>query len=110
MLVPHSILAIFDVGGPEIMMIMLVVLLLFGSDRLPGLARSMGKSIREFKKATSGLEEELKRALEAPPQPKARPPERKPATPASERPAPAPPVEPPPTSSPPPEDPPFSYP
>lgn len=71
-------LAILDVGGPEILMILLVALLLFGSQRLPELARNLGKSIREFKKATSGLEEELRRAIEAPP-PVARP--RPPATP-----------------------------
>ena len=62
-------LAILDVGGPEILIILLVALLLFGSQRLPELARNLGKSIREFKKATSGLEEELKRAIEAPPSP-----------------------------------------
>jgi sec-independent protein translocase protein TatA len=60
-------LAILDLGGPEVLLILLVALLLFGSQRLPDLARSLGKSIREFKKATSGLEEELKRAMEAPP-------------------------------------------
>ena len=48
---------------------MLVTLLLFGSKRMPDLARGLGKSIREFKKATSGLEEELKRAIELPPEP-----------------------------------------
>ncbi len=65
--------AIFDVGGPEVLLILLVALLLFGSQRLPELARNLGKSIREFKKAASGLEEELKRAIEAPP-PRPRPP------------------------------------
>jgi sec-independent protein translocase protein TatA len=60
-------LALLDLGGPEVLLIMLVALLLFGSQRLPDLARSLGKSIREFKKATSGLEEELRRAMEAPP-------------------------------------------
>ena len=63
----HPDFAILDVGGTEILIIMVITLLLFGSERLPGLARSMGKSIREFKKATSGLEEELRRALETPP-------------------------------------------
>ena len=64
----HPTLAIFDVGGTEVLLIMLVVLLLFGSKRMPELARGLGKSIREFKKATSGLEEELKRAIELPPE------------------------------------------
>jgi sec-independent protein translocase protein TatA len=63
-------LAFLDVGGTEILMIMLVTLLLFGSKRMPDLARSLGKSIREFKKAASSLEEELKRAIEAPPPPR----------------------------------------
>lgn len=55
------------VGGPELMMILAVMLLLFGSRRLPDLARGFGKSIREFKKAATGVEEEIKRAMEAPP-------------------------------------------
>lgn len=66
-------LAFLDVGGTELLMIMLVTLLLFGSKRMPELARGLGKSIREFKKATSGLEEELKRAIEAPPPPPPKP-------------------------------------
>jgi sec-independent protein translocase protein TatA len=69
MLAPPSILALLDVGGTEVLLIMLVTLLLFGSKRMPDLARGLGKSIREFKKATSGLEEELKRAIELPPEP-----------------------------------------
>jgi sec-independent protein translocase protein TatA len=67
MLALHPDLAILDVGGPEILVIMTIMLLLFGTERLPELARSMGKTIREFKKMTSGLEDELKRALDTPP-------------------------------------------
>jgi len=74
MISAHPPLAIFDIGGPEVLLIMLVALLLFGSQRLPDLARSLGKSIREFKKATAGLEEEFRRAMEAPPPPPPRPP------------------------------------
>ncbi len=56
-------------------MILLVALLLFGSQRLPELARNLGKSMREFKRATSGLEEELRRAMDTPaPSPKAQQP------------------------------------
>ncbi|WP_334319581.1 twin-arginine translocase TatA/TatE family subunit [Termitidicoccus mucosus] len=53
-----------DVGGPELLLIFFLVLLLFGGKRLPELARGLGKSIREFKRATSGVEQELKRVLE----------------------------------------------
>jgi sec-independent protein translocase protein TatA len=55
------------IGGPEVMVIMFVVLLLFGSDKLPELARGMGKTLREIKKATSGVEQEIKRAMEEEP-------------------------------------------
>jgi sec-independent protein translocase protein TatA len=40
-------------GGPELIIILIVILLLFGSTRLPQLARGMGKSINEFKKGLS---------------------------------------------------------
>jgi len=64
---PTPILAIFDIGGPEVLLIMLVALLLFGTDRLPEVARGVGKALREVRKAASGLEEEMKRAMEEPP-------------------------------------------
>ena len=44
-----------NLGAPEILLIALVILLLFGASRLPKLGRSMGQSIRGFKK---GLNEE----------------------------------------------------
>lgn len=48
-------------GMGEILLILLVVILLFGAKRLPELARSIGKSLSEFKKGRSeGLEEEKK--------------------------------------------------
>lgn len=62
-----------DIGGPELILIFVLVLLLFGGQRLPDFARGLGKSIREFKKATSGVEEEIKRAMEEPPRPVPRP-------------------------------------
>jgi TatA/E family protein of Tat protein translocase len=48
-----------SIGMPELIVIFLVILLLFGSKRLPELARGLGKGIREFKKATSELKDEL---------------------------------------------------
>ena len=56
-------------GGPELMMILFVILLLFGADRLPDLARGLGRATREFKKATSGVEEEIRNAMADPPEP-----------------------------------------
>src|SRR5215204_3803383 len=51
-------------GAPEMMLIFVIVLVLFGGQKLPEFARGLGKSIREFKKAAAGVEEEFKRALE----------------------------------------------
>jgi len=62
-----SLAFIEGIGGPELMMIMFVVLLLFGANRLPELARGIGKSVREFKKAASGVEDEVRRAMEEEP-------------------------------------------
>lgn len=56
-------------GGPELMMVLFIVLLLFGANRLPELARGLGKAMREVKKATSGVEEEFRSAMEEKPEP-----------------------------------------
>jgi len=53
-----------DFGGGELMLILLVVLLLFGGDKMPQLAKSIGKSLREFKKAANDVEQEIKRAID----------------------------------------------
>jgi len=44
-------------------LILVIVLMLFGGQKLPELARGLGKSMKEFKKAAAGVEEEFKRAL-----------------------------------------------
>ena len=49
-----------SIGMPELLIILLVVLLLFGAKRLPELARGLGKGIREFKSATKQVEDEFK--------------------------------------------------
>ena len=46
-------------GGHEIILILLVVLLLFGAKKLPELARGMGKSLGEFKKAKSDFDDQV---------------------------------------------------
>lgn len=40
----------FGVGSQELMVIFIIVLILFGGQKLPEVARSLGKSLREFKK------------------------------------------------------------
>lgn len=46
-------------GSGEILVIMVVILILFGGKRLPEFAKSLGKGIREFKKACQGDEETI---------------------------------------------------
>ncbi len=55
------------------MLIVFIVLLLFGGKKMPEFARGLGKSIREFKKATAGVEDQIKRALDDHPEPAAPP-------------------------------------
>ncbi|QMU28054.1 Sec-independent protein translocase subunit TatA/TatB [Adhaeribacter radiodurans] len=53
-----------DVGGSELMVILLVVLVFFGAKRIPELARGLGKGIREFKDATNGIKNEIENTVE----------------------------------------------
>ena len=45
-------------GLPEILLILLVVLLLFGGKKIPELMKGMGKGVRSFKEGMNGIEEE----------------------------------------------------
>ncbi len=49
------------IGMPEMIMIFVVILLLFGAKKLPELARGIGKSMGEFKKARDDFEKEITR-------------------------------------------------
>jgi sec-independent protein translocase protein TatA len=49
-------------GGQEMIIIFLIVLLLFGAKKLPELARGVGKSMGEFKKAREDFEKEITRS------------------------------------------------
>lgn len=53
-----------NLGGPEILIIFVIVLLLFGAKKIPELARGLGKSMGEFKKAREEFEDEIKRAAD----------------------------------------------
>ncbi len=52
----------FGLGGQELGLILLIVLLLFGANKIPELARGMGKGMREFRKAQNEIEEEFSKA------------------------------------------------
>jgi sec-independent protein translocase protein TatA len=51
-----------DLGWPELLIILVVALLLFGGTRLAGLGKSAGRSIREFKEETRGIREDEAKA------------------------------------------------
>jgi sec-independent protein translocase protein TatA len=48
----------FGLGYQELLLIMVIVLILFGASRLPELARSLGSSIKEFKKGVTEIKDE----------------------------------------------------
>ena len=50
-------------GGGEIIIVLLVVLLFFGSKKIPELARGLGRGMREFKEATSGVQREIEESM-----------------------------------------------
>ena len=51
--------AVFNLGPMEMVLVVLVILLLFGAKRLPGLAKGLGQGIREFKGAVDGAKKEI---------------------------------------------------
>ncbi len=51
------------IGTQELLIILVIVLLLFGAKKLPELARGLGKSMQEFKKATREVEDNFKEAM-----------------------------------------------
>lgn len=67
----------FGIGAPEFILIVIIGLVVFGPGKLPELARTIGKGMREFKKATNALTQ----ALNAPDAPV--PPAQQPAPPAA---------------------------
>ena len=57
----------FGLGGQELMLILLIILLLFGAQKLPELAKGLGKGIKEFKKAQNEIEEGFNKAVDETP-------------------------------------------
>ena len=60
MLAPMSLFALLpNLGGPDLIIILLIILVLFGAKKLPELARGMGSAIKEFQKAKDEFTDEL---------------------------------------------------
>lgn len=50
----------FGLGTPEIILIAIVILVLFGAKKIPELMQGLGKGVKEFKKATNEIEQDIK--------------------------------------------------
>ncbi len=56
----NQIILLFTLGGPEVIVILFAILLLFGGRKIPELMRGLGKGIKEFNNARATIETELK--------------------------------------------------
>ncbi len=65
-LLPLTLAGIFGLGGPELMIILVIILLLFGGAKLPALAKGLGQSVKEFKKAAKETDDDEKPAAKKP--------------------------------------------
>ncbi|WP_348797792.1 twin-arginine translocase TatA/TatE family subunit [Flavobacterium adhaerens] len=54
----------FGIGGGELIFILFVVLMLFGSDKVPEIARTMGKAMAQLKNATNDIKSEIQKGAE----------------------------------------------
>lgn len=52
------------IGGPEIFVIILIVVLFFGADKIPEIARGLGQGIRQVKDATNDIKQEINKSAE----------------------------------------------
>jgi sec-independent protein translocase protein TatA len=50
-----------NIGGTELLVVLFVVFLLFGPRKLPELGKSLGKGMREFRKAMKGIQQDIER-------------------------------------------------
>lgn len=55
----NSILGFMGLGGQELILILLVVIILFGAKKIPELAKGLGRGIREFKDATKEMKDNI---------------------------------------------------
>lgn len=55
----------FGIGGGELVFILFIVLMLFGSDKIPEIARTMGKAMAQLKNATNDIKSEIQKGADA---------------------------------------------
>ncbi|MCE3260817.1 MAG: twin-arginine translocation protein TatA/E family subunit [Bacteroidetes bacterium] len=58
----NQFILFLNLGGGEVIMIVFVILLLFGGKGIPNIARTLGKGMREFKDAASGLQKDIQQS------------------------------------------------
>lgn len=58
------IILLFDISGGEILVVILFVLIFFGSKNIPELMRGLGRGIREFKHATQSIQREIQESAD----------------------------------------------
>ncbi len=63
----NTLASLFNLAGPDLIVILGIVLLLFGAKKLPELARGMGQAVKEFSKAKDEFEREVTRPVPEPP-------------------------------------------
>lgn len=60
----NTVASLFNLGGPDLIVILGIVLLLFGAKKLPELAKGMGQAVKEFNKAKDEFEREVSKPVE----------------------------------------------
>ncbi len=55
----------FGIGGGELIFILFIVLMLFGADKVPEMARTMGKAMAQLKNATNDIKSEIQKGVES---------------------------------------------
>jgi sec-independent protein translocase protein TatA len=58
-----NMITLWSLGGPEIVLIVLVILLIFGGKKIPELMRGLGKGISQFKKGMKEVDDEINTTL-----------------------------------------------
>lgn len=60
----NPLFLMFGLGGQEIFFVFIIVLLLFGGNKIPELMRGLGKGIKEFNSARANVEDEIRKGMD----------------------------------------------